>query len=402
MKLQGIHTKETGPRFHRGSPRVKKALKACGMTAGLALVPLPVHAVPSFFVQQNLVTSNQAVLTSLGYSPAAHVDTSLINPRGIAHSATSPFWVSDNGAGVSTLYNTAGVKQSLVVTIPPPGTVTGQVNNIGGANDFKVGAAKSNFIFATEAGTIAARAAGTAATTMHTTPGAVYKGLAIGNNGSGFLLYAANFSNGTVDVFDNNFNPVSLSGSFTDGGLPAGYAPFNVQMLNGQLYVTYALQDASKKDDVAGPGNGFVSVFDLNGNFLARVASGGSLNSPWGLDIAPAGFGSFANRLLVRNFGDGTINAYDPVTHAFLGQLTDAAGNPIVLDGLWALINGNGGNGGNGGNPNRVYFAAGINDEQDGLFGSLQIPEPGTLALFGTGLAALCVLRRRKKAVMAL
>ncbi|HMI97063.1 MAG TPA: TIGR03118 family protein [Micropepsaceae bacterium] len=393
MKRRGIDDKETWPRFHQGTHRREKVLKACAFAGGLALVPLPAHAVPSFFLQSNLVTSNQAVLTSLGYRSAANVDTSLINPWGISHSATSPFWVSDNGAGVSTLYNTAGVKQGLVVSIPPPGTVTGQVNNIGGANDFQVAGAKSNFIFATEAGTIAARAAGTAATTMHTTAGAVYKGLAIGNNGSGFFLYAANFNSGKIDVFDHNFNPVSLSGSFTDAGLPAGYAPFNVQTLNGQLYVTYALQDASKKDDVAGPGNGFVSVFDLNGNFIARVASTGLLNSPWGLDIAPAGFGSFAGDLLVGNFGDGTINAYDPVSHLFLGQLTDAAGNPIVLDGLWALINGNGGN---GGNPNRVYFTAGINGEEDGLFGSLQVPEPGTLALLGSGLAALIVLRRRK------
>jgi uncharacterized protein (TIGR03118 family) len=363
------------------------------MAGGFALVSLPAHAMPSFFVQQNLVTSNQAVLTGLGYGAAAHVDTSLVNPWGISHSATSPFWVSNNGTNLSTLYNTTGVKQGLVVTIPGP--PTGQVNNIGGANDFKVGGVKSNFIFATEDGTIAARASGTTATTMHTTPGAVYKGLAIGNNGSGVFLYAANFNSGKVDVFDNNFNPVSLSGSFNDAALPAGYAPFNVQTLNGKLYVTYALQDALKKDDVAGPGNGFVSVFDLNGNFLARVASGGTLNSPWGLDIAPAGFGSFANDLLVGNFGDGTINVFDPITNAFLGQLANAAGIPFMLDGLWALINGNGGN---GGNPNRVYFTAGINGEQDGLFGSLQVPEPGSLPLLGAGLAVLGLLRWRKKA----
>src|SRR5258708_19614116 len=143
---------------------------------------------------------------------------------------------------------------------------------------------------------------------MQTTRGAVYKGLAIGNNGSGFFLYAANFHSGHIDVFDNNFNPVSLSGSFTDPALPAGYAPFNVQMLNGKLYVTYALQDATGHDDVAGAGNGFVSTFDLNGNFLARVASQGTLNSPWGLDIAPAGFANFPNALLLRNFGDVTPN----------------------------------------------------------------------------------------------
>jgi uncharacterized protein (TIGR03118 family) len=360
------------------------------------------HAVPSYFVQQNLVTNNQSVLTGLGYAPAANVDTSLVNPWGISHSATSPFWISDNGAGLSTLYNTTGVKQGLVVTIPPaagnppPGTPTGQVNNIGGANDFKVGGAKSNFIFATEDGTIAARAAGTAATTVATTPNAVYKGLAIGSpNGTNFFLYAANFRSGHIDVFDNGFASASLSGSFTDPGIPSGYAPFNVQTLNGKLYVTYALQDAAKHDDVAGAGNGFVSVFDLNGNFLGRVASNGTLNSPWGLDIAPAGFGSFANDLLVGNFGDGTIDAFDPVSNLFLGQLGNAAGVPFMLDGLWALINGNGGN---GGLSNRVYFTAGINGESDGLFGSLQVPEPGSFPLLGAGLAAFALVRRRKRA----
>jgi len=396
MKLQTIQNKGIGSSFYQVTPRMKKMLKACAMAGGFALVSLPAHAVPSFFVQSNLVTSNQAVLTGLGYSAAAHVDTSLLNPWGVSYGPASPFWVSDNGSNQSTLYNTTGVKQGLTVTIP--GAPTGQVFNNGGANDFKVGGVggiRANFIFATENGTIAARPAGAnSATTVATTSGAVYKGLAIGNNGAGTFLYAANFNSGKIDVFNSNFASTSLSGSFTDPALPAGYAPFNVQNLNGKLYVTYALQDAAKHDDVPGLGNGFVSVFDLNGNFVMRIASGGTLNSPWGLDIAPAGFGSFANDLLVGNFGDGTINAFDPISNLFLGQLSNAAGVPIMIDGLWALINGNGGN---GGNPNRVYFTAGINGEADGLFGSLQVPEPGSLPLLGAGLAAFGFLRWRKR-----
>lgn len=372
---------------------MKGALKASAIAGGLALAPLPAHALPSFYVQSNLVTSSQAVLTGLGYAPAANVDSDLLNPWGISSSASSPFWVSDNGAGLATLYNGAGVKQALKVTIPGP--PTGQVFNNGGANDFKVGAIRANFIFATENGTIAARPAGlSSATTVATTAGAVYKGLAIGNNGSGNFLYAANFHSGKIDVFNNNFAPTSLSGSFTDPALPAGYAPFNVQTLNGKLYVAYALQDAAGHDDVPGPGNGFVSVFDLNGNFLTRVASGGTLNSPWGLDIAPAGFGSYANDLLVGNFGDGTINVFNPITNLFIAQLTNSAGIPLMIDGLWALINGNGGS---GGDPNRVYFTAGINGEADGLFGSLTVPEPGSLPLLSAGLAALGFLRWRKR-----
>lgn len=194
---------------------------------------------------------------------------------------------------------------------------------------------------------------------------AVYKGLAIGMSASGPTLYAANFGAGTVDMFDSTFKPIK---SFTDATLPAGYAPFNVQVLGNKLYVAYALQDAAKHDDVAAVGNGFVDAFDLNGNMLARVGSNGMLDSPWGLAIAPKTFGAFANDLLVGNFGDGRINVFDPTTNTSLGQLTTAAGTPMTIDGLWALTPGNGGM---GGDPNTIYFSAGPSGETHGLFGSI-------------------------------
>jgi uncharacterized protein (TIGR03118 family) len=180
------------------------------------------------------------------------------------------------------------------------------------------------------------------------------------------MLYAANFRHGTVEMYDQNFNEVK---SFTDSHLPAGYAPFNVQVLDGKLFVTFALQNDAKHDDVAGTGNGFVDEFDLEGHLLHRVASGGSLDSPWGLAIAPQSFGTFAGDLLVGNFGSGTIDAFDLQHHdKFVGPLTDANGTPIAIPDLWELIPGNGGS---AGDQNTIFFTAGLQDEMHGLFGSL-------------------------------
>jgi uncharacterized protein (TIGR03118 family) len=338
-------------------------------------------ATTAFFTETNLVTDNQSILAGLGFTPAAHVDPNLVNPWGISFAPTSPFWVSDNGTGVSTLYDGAGNAQALVVTIPAsanpgatsPAPVTGQVFN-SSSTDFNVAGPNTpaHFIFATEDGTIAGWNSGTSAVlkvdNADFTNGPVYKGLALGNNGSGNFLYAANFRSGTVDVFDTTFTKVNLAGNFTDPTLPAGFAPFGIRNINDQLFVTYALQNAARHDDVAGPGNGFVDVFDLNGNFVKRFASQGTLNSPWGLALAPATFGAFANDLLVGNFGDGHINAFNPSTGAFLGQLTNSHNVPIAIDGLWAITFGN-----NGANSSvgTLYFTAGINGEQDGLFGTL-------------------------------
>jgi uncharacterized protein (TIGR03118 family) len=311
---------------------------------------------------------------------AATVDPNLVNPWGISAGPATPMWVSDNNAGVTTLYNGAGKPVPLVVTIPPPpgsaadakGTPTGTVFN--GTADFH----GDRFLFATEDGTIVGwkPSDGTLARNekdrSKVGDGAVYKGLAIANNGSANYLYAANFRFGTVEVFDKDFKLVTLSGSFSDSRIPAGFAPFDIQELGGRLYVTYAMQKPDKHDDLSGPGNGFVNVFDLNGHLLRRLIRHGALNSPWGLAWAPENFGPFSGALLVGNFGDGHINAYSPRSGRFIGTLRNEVGAPIQIDGLWGIRFGNGSTGGGALAPtNTLYFAAGIGEEQHGLFGTI-------------------------------
>jgi uncharacterized protein (TIGR03118 family) len=322
----------------------------------------------AFVTQTNLVSN--------GAAPAAHTDANLVNPWGIVAGPTTFFWINDNGTGLATTYTGDGTPQSIIVTIPPPagsppGTTaapTGIVFN--STSDFSVPGGPAHFLFATEDGTISGWNNGSSATLEvdNSASSAVYKGLAEGNNGSGNFLYATNFRAGTIDVFNSSFQQVHLSGSFTDPNIPAGFAPFGIANINGQLFVTYALQNAEKHDDVAGPGNGFVDVFDTNGNLLRRFASNGTLNSPWGMTLAPANFGQFSNDLLVGDFGDGRINAFNPTTGTFLGQLTDASNTPVTIQGLWGLTFGNGGK---AGATNTLFFTAGINGEADGLFGSL-------------------------------
>jgi uncharacterized protein (TIGR03118 family) len=340
---------------------------------GVGLVEVYDRGAAPVYQQTNLVSDLPGI--------ASVQDPNLVNPWGFATSPASPFWVANNHTGVATLYNSSGVPQALVVTVPSaggstPGSPTGIVFN--GSSDFQVGTGMpAHFIFATEDGTISGWNSGTAAVleVNNSASNAVYKGLAIGNNGTANFLYAANFHAGRVDVFNGTYTPVVSIGGFTDPNLPVGYAPFDIQNIGGVLFVTYALQDAAAHDDVPGLGHGFINRFDLNGNLLGRFASRGTLNSPWGLALAPAGFGAFANDLLVGNFGDGRINALDPVTGVYLGQLADGSSNPISIEGLWGLKFGNGGN---GGDINKLYFTAGIagpgHVEDHGLFGSISAP----------------------------
>ena len=338
----------------------------------------------------NLVTDDQTA------HPAVIEDTALKNPWGVSHSTGSPFWVSDNATGKSTLYSVdpstgAPAKvTALEVTIPGDGSVTGQVSNtVPGSfnNDL--------FLFASEDGTISGwrNALGTSAERfVIASPDNVYKGVAIGSSSGNAYLYAANFKTGSVDVFKGNTGAPDLAGRFTDPTLPSGYAPFNIQALGGSLYVTYAVQDTNKHDDVAGPGNGIVDVFDFEGNLQRRLVTGGALNSPWGLALAPSSFGDLAGDLLVGNFGDGKIHIYDPATGTLVDTLM-VAGQPVAIDGLWGLI---AGNGGNAGSLDSIYFTAGPDGETHGLFGVLAVPEPGSVDLVGFGLVVLARRRSRR------
>jgi uncharacterized protein (TIGR03118 family) len=317
---------------------------------------------------------------------AAVTDPNLVNPWGMAASPTSPVWVSDNGTDVTTLY-AGGAQQMpfgpvpLVVNIPG-GAPTGQVFN--GSNGFVVHSGSDSgpalFMFASESGMITGwnpavplPPPSTEAQVAVSTPGAVYKGLALataerGEPGEeGQRLYAANFSAGTIDVFDSSFNPVHRPGAFVDRRLPDGYAPFNIQRLHGRLYVTYAKQDEAKEDDVPGSGHGFVDVYNPEGRLLRRLVARGPLDSPWGLTIAPRDFGGFGDDLLVGNFGNGKIHAFDPRSGEFLGTLTDKNHVAIAIDGLWGLRFGNGVAGG----IHTLLFTAGPDGEAHGLLGAI-------------------------------
>ncbi len=335
----------------------------------------PTSGSSGFYKQTNLVSDTAGV--------AKFTDPHLLNPWGLVSSPGGPWWVSDNNGGVSTLYDGTGTIVPLVVNIPPPagspmgavGTPTGTVyNNTSGfsvSENGKSGA--SLFIFATEDGTVSGWSPNVDGTNAILAVdrskvglGAVYKGLALGTNSNSTYLYATDFRLGAVEMFDSNFNLVK---SFTDPNLPSGYAPFGIQNIGGNLYVTFALQDASKHDDVPGPGHGFVDVFDTSGNLVRTLISRGKLNSPWGLAMAPANFGQFSGDLLVGNFGNGHINVFNPSDGTIVGQLQNKGGSPIKIEDLWALEFGSGGS---SGKTNQLFFTAGLHKEMHGLFGDIQ------------------------------
>jgi len=350
----------------------------------IAVVPsMSQPAPPAGYQQTNLVSDVPGL--------AMVTDSNLVNAWGMSFSSTSFIWVSDNKTGVATLYNGSGMPeptpQRLIVTIPgAPGSSasapTGQLFNDG--MGFELSPANpARFIFVTEDGTISGWNPSVDPTHAvlevdRSSIGAVYKGVARAVSDGKDRLYATNFRFGTIEVFEVLDTKWTLVDSFTDPSLPPGYAPFNIQNLDGTLYVTFAKQGAEREDDVAGPGNGFVDVLDPATNTFTRLISGhpgkAPLNSPWGLALAPSsGFGEFNGALLVGNFGDGAINAFDPSTGAFLGRLRHSHGGAIKIDGLWALVFGQGG--ANNGPPTTLFFTAGPNDESHGLFGKLE-PAP--------------------------
>ena len=371
----------------------------------------------------DLVVNTSPLIDKNGISHTGTVDPNLRNPWGVTEIPTgSPFWVSDNAAFVATLYNVppsapnSVTKNPLVVSIPTPvdlsgssGAPTGTVFNItllGSTPGFKISgvdahgvetSAPARFLFATEDGTIVGWNPGVGSSPSSfngpngvstqviiavnnsgnnfTVPpssatGAVYKGLAIATDARGMTrLYVTNFRSGMVEMYNDGFMAVGSPPAFVDPKLPDSYAPFNIVPINGKLFVTFAVQNAEKHDDVAGQSHGIVDVFDLAGNFRQRFAQHDQLNSPWGVALAPTGFGELGGALWIGNFGNGHINAFDPETGKFLSKVRDPKGQAILIDGLWTITFGS--NNGNGGAANTLYFTAGPNGETDGLFGSL-------------------------------
>jgi uncharacterized protein (TIGR03118 family) len=353
------------------------ALVSCGGGGDMSMTPMTPAAVTptiaSAFATRSLVADNG--------SGAEHADARLVNAWGIAFNPTGFVWVANNGSASSTLYDGNGVPQTLVAAIPPgnagTSSPTGIVFNSG--TSFQViqngVSGGSAFIFASENGTLSGWSPAVNRTNAIVAVdtgagGAAYKGLAIASFSGASYLYAADFRNGRIDVYDSNWNSVTLPGGFTDPSLPPGYAPFGIQAIGGRIYVAYAQRATGSTEEIKGAGRGIVDVFDAGGTLVRRLVTGGSLNAPWGLAMAPANFGGASNMLLVANFGDGKINAYNADTGAFAGTLARSGGAPIVIDGLWGIAFGNGVNN----QPtNTLFYTAGPGDEAHGVYGRIDL-----------------------------
>jgi len=306
---------------------------------------------------------------------ATFQDTDLVNPWGLSRSSGSPWWVSDNGTGLSTLYNGTGVKQGLIVTIPPSpsstgmGVPTGTVFN--GTPDFVLpGSTTARFLFVAEDGSITGWNSGTSAVVVENNDGSDYKGMAIANVKGANYLFVANFAKKRIDMFDTTFTRVKPKNMamFKDPMLPAGYSPFNIQNIGNNLYVAYAQRDSVSGDPAAGTGFGYVDVYSPSGKLLQRLQHGDWMDAPWGLVLAPGDFGAFSHQLLVGMFGSGQIAAFNPVTGKFVGMVKDSTDAVLMIDGLWALSFGNGAN---AGPATTLYFTSGPAGETHGLMGTL-------------------------------
>jgi uncharacterized protein (TIGR03118 family) len=394
-------------KLHRIIPRKVSASFAVGAVCALSLAACGggssgsqmARQTTSGFADTALVSNKTGVVAT-----TTTIDANLSNPWGLVTAPGLPFWIADNNSNVASLYSGTGPIQTNAVTgsnatgiaIPAsaagvPANPTGQVYN--GNGGFLIptsnGQETALFIFSGEGGTIAAWAKDSGATAAtayddgvaNGTEHAVYKGLALGSVNGASFLYATDLHNNKIDVFDTNFaKPAAMQGKFIDPTMPAGFVPFGIAALNSQLYVSYAMQDAAKHDETVGGGLGYVDVFDFNGNFISRFASAGPLNAPWGIALAPAGFGSFQGDLLVGNFGDGTINIFAPNGTSLatdMGPLTVTSGAVFAVPGLWSLVFGDG----DSDKPlTTLFYTAGFADQTNGVLGSIAItstPTPG-------------------------
>jgi len=347
----------------------QRLLTAAGATVVLAVLVAGGVPATAAGASDNVYAASNLVSDVPGV--AANTDSNLVNAWGLTSLPTSPWWVADNETDVSTIYRANGTTARPPVHVP--GAPTGAVSNTGSSFVVSNGTTSGPalFLFATEDGTILGwnpNVDPNNAVVAVPAAGAIYKGLAL----AGDRLYATDFHGGHVDVFNGSFQPLNTPGAFVDPGIPAGYAPFGIQNVNGTLVVTYAKQDADAEDDVAGQGLGFVDRFSTSGTFLGRVATHGQLNSPWGIAMAPANFGRFSGDLLIGNFGDGEISAFEPQTDGtfeLVGQLRTSERKVLSIDGLWALQFGKGTD--NNGPATTLFFTAGPADETHGLFGTI-------------------------------